>query len=488
MNGPWFKGGDMLNNFMIGVRLMAVITTAIMGFIILTRLKSKKREFLVLAVLCTIIHTSGDLLEQMASTIDGGLIATRLGYMGAMLIAPLYLVFVQNYCEKKLPKIVNFLLFATAFFVILLVWTSPLHDLFYTSYYYDNDAPIHTLAITRGPLYPLGKIHPAVCAVISVALLIQRMQSVAPVKRKRLGFLTFCAVIPGISQLLTLFTKGIFGIDFTIVFVVIAIIVVYFGIAKYDLLENEETTAMEKSMREQALAAENAALDRHNRMKTELIATITHETMTPLAVLSGYAELIAGELRRKGVDDQTARDLDNIAEETQRIAELMDELHIQAREQDSHRSKSQLNLHKLIEGTVRLYTPILARKDTVLTVSIPDDLPDVYACAGEVTQVLFNLLQNARNHTENGEVCINAVNLDEFIAVTVSDTGSGIQPKLLPHVFERGVSGNENGNGLGLSICKDIITSHEGTIEITSEPGKWTAVRFTLPVMKEVNA
>lgn len=475
----------MMNNIMIGVRVIALMITVIMGFTILTRLKSKKREFLVLAVLSTAIHTLGDLLELTASTIDGGLIATKLGYLGAMLVAPLYLVFVQNYCDKKLPKLVNFLLFATAFFVVLLVWTSPLHELFYTSYHYDSVSPIHTLAITRGPLYPLGKIHPAVCAAISITLLIRKMRSAAPVKRKRLGILMFCAAVPGISQLFTLFTMGVFGVDFTIVFIVVAIVVAYFGIAKYDLLENEETTAMEKSMRERALAAENAVLDRHNRMKTELIATVTHETMTPLAVLSGYAELIAGELRRKGVDEQTAKDLDNIAEETQRIAELMDELNSQAREQDSRRSKSGLNLNKLINGAVRLYTPILARKDTVLSIDVPDGLPDVYACASEVTQVLFNLLQNARNHTENGEVCIVAVNRDGFIAVTVSDTGGGIPPKLLPHVFERGVSGSESGKGLGLSICKDIISSHGGTIEITSELRKGTAVRFTLPVMKE---
>lgn len=246
-----------------------------------------------------------------------------------------------------------------------------------------------------------------------------------------------------------------------------------------------ETALMDERRQSDALTESNAALDRINRMKTEMIAVVTHETMTPLAVLSGYAELVARELRRKGVDEQTAKDLDNIAEETQRISWLMDELQSHARKQDSRISRTRLALTELIDGAARLYKPILERKKITLDIHIPKELPDVYGCASEITQVLFNLLQNARNHTENGKVTITVAAEKEYIVIDVADTGSGILPELLPLVFEHGVSGTASGTGLGLYICREIIDRHNGVIEIKSEQNKGTTVRFTLPVWTE---
>ncbi|MCL2577659.1 MAG: HAMP domain-containing histidine kinase [Defluviitaleaceae bacterium] len=88
------------------------------------------------------------------------------------------------------------------------------------------------------------------------------------------------------------------------------------------------------------------------------------------------------------------------------------------------------------------------------TVDIPDNLSPVYVNAEELTQVIFNLLQNAKNHTANGNVTIKLSVDDNTLKIIVSDTGSGIAPELLPYVFERGSHGNEGGTGLGLAICR----------------------------------
>jgi signal transduction histidine kinase len=133
----------------------------------------------------------------------------------------------------------------------------------------------------------------------------------------------------------------------------------------------------------------------------------------------------------------------------------------------------------------------LERKGVKLSVNLPDDLPPIYADSHEFTQVMFNLLQNARNHTENGSVTITAAERDDdneeenSIIVTVSDTGSGIPPDILPDIFKRGVSGLEGGTGLGLPICKEIINSHGGDIKINSRHGTGTTVSFTIPIGKE---
>jgi signal transduction histidine kinase len=151
-------------------------------------------------------------------------------------------------------------------------------------------------------------------------------------------------------------------------------------------------------------------------------------------------------------------------------------------EKENETGKARLNLSEVIGGVVRLYAPILARKKTGLKTEIPGDTPDVYANAGEITQVLFNLLQNARNHTENGNVMITAEKDGDFTAVTISDTGAGFPPDILPRAFERGVTGGEDGSGIGLAICKEIIGGHGGIIEIENRQSGGAAVRFTLPI------
>ncbi|MCL1821159.1 MAG: hypothetical protein FWG36_10975, partial [Oscillospiraceae bacterium] len=138
-------------------------------------MKSTKREYFVLFVFSIVISGLGYILEMTASTTDGGFLATRVIYSSAWFTVPLFLMFLQKYCEISLPKIVNGFIFVSAVFFILLVWTSDKHTLYYTSYWYDDVSEIHHLAITRGKLYILGMMHPVACIVISVVIIIKRM-------------------------------------------------------------------------------------------------------------------------------------------------------------------------------------------------------------------------------------------------------------------------------------------------------------------------
>ena len=252
-----------------------------------------------------------------------------------------------------------------------------------------------------------------------------------------------------------------------------------------------ERQVVEAIAHEKSIAADNAALDMLNRMKSDVMEMVSHETRTPLAVISGYIELIAGEMRQKGVDAQTSADLDKVAVEIQRIASIMTEMQNFSREKHKTEHKAYIQIADIIRQSANLYAPILERKGVKLSVNLPDDLPPIYADSHEFTQVMFNLLQNARNHTENGSVTITAAERDDdtegvnSIIVTISDTGSGIPPDILPDIFKRGVSGLEGGTGLGLPICKEIINSHGGDIKINSRHGTGTTVSFTIPIGKE---
>jgi signal transduction histidine kinase len=111
---------------------------------------------------------------------------------------------------------------------------------------------------------------------------------------------------------------------------------------------------------------------------------------------------------------------------------------------------------------------------------VSDGLPLVYGNDREFTQVIFNVLRNADTHTENGVVTICAELEEGLVRVAVSDTGTGIAPELLPHVFERGVHGDKGGSGFGLAICQDIISAFDGKIWTESDGHSGTRAVFTL--------
>lgn len=257
----------------------------------------------------------------------------------------------------------------------------------------------------------------------------------------------------------------------------------------YALVLSEEYAETEKSMHkaranEQLLAAENASLDRINRMKSDLMETISHEARTPLAVLASYSGLVAMELRDKGVDAETAVDLDKIAFEAKRVANLIDGMKRFTLRNGEAVKMVPLEPVAIIGQTARLYRPILERKGVTLGIQTPESLPQVLGNPEELTQVLFNLLQNAKTYTESGSVTVVARKTRNGICLEIADTGTGIFPEILPHVFEKGISGS-GGSGLGLHICKEIVEAHHGTIAIESKLGEGTAVCVTLPVYTE---
>jgi signal transduction histidine kinase len=325
--------------------------------------------------------------------------------------------------------------------------------------------------------YPL--MHPIWIVVAYIPMI---LSGIAALRKKRLRKSPYNALYL-VSTILVVTWGTVTGIRFRDVLFVPGVVTHIFLIMSqcFILAENHA----EARRREAELAAENAALQRYNTFKSDLIATVSHETRTPLAVLSLYSELIAQELRREGVKEQAAKDLDRISGEALRIAGLMDDLSANARRGEGP-AKTRLDLAELIRGAGRMYGPILERRGLALAIRLPDGLPPVFGAASEITQVLFNLFNNARAHMEDGEIAVSAAQDGRgFVAVTVADTGTGIAKALLPRIFERGVSGERGGQGLGLSICKEIVAGHGGEITIDSEPGKGTAARFTLPIYRE---
>jgi signal transduction histidine kinase len=240
-----------------------------------------------------------------------------------------------------------------------------------------------------------------------------------------------------------------------------------------------ETTVQERTLElieqtEIAIAA--------SRSKSEFLATMSHEIKTPLTVISVHIQQAARLFANNSGDKETiTSSLRQAQQEIMRVSGITENALRLASREEGHKQMKALQLDTLLTDSADAYRAILEKRSNKLELAIASGMGRVFGNADQLIQVMVNVLSNANRHTKDGTITVNAQIDGGYIKVTVTDTGSGIAPELLPHVFKRGVSGT-GGTGFGLEICKKIIESHGGTIMADSEPGKGTSVVFTLPV------
>ncbi|MCL2757303.1 MAG: sensor histidine kinase, partial [Coriobacteriia bacterium] len=301
---------------------------------------------------------------------------------------------------------------------------------------------------------------------------------------QRVIILGLCIVLLG------LFVDTVFYNLYTVTNIILPGPVAEYAFVAFSLFQM--TALFLGTMREIALAKENELrlvreneeLDSRNRFERDLMTDLTHEMRTPLAVMSSYAQLAVKDIKKLNADPQTTEDLKVIQDEAKRLAELASGFLDIYREKGNEKSRAKLSIAALLEQVGRLCSPMIKRNRNRLTLSITEGLPPVYASADEIVQVVLNLITNANNHTEGGEISISAIQEKHEVIVAVLDTGVGIDPDLLPRVFERGIT-DGGGAGLGLAICKQVIEAHGGRIDVESTPAEGARVWFSLPVVEE---
>ena len=228
---------------------------------------------------------------------------------------------------------------------------------------------------------------------------------------------------------------------------------------------------------EQKLSAENVLLEEKAKMREEMVHDLSHEVRTPLAVISSYAQIAVRQFLQGAVDEQFIEGLNVIDEEAGRIADLVSHT-LAPKEQEI----TAADIGEIARQLVRLLSPMAQNAGRKITVNIDERL--MTACnVGEITQVIWNLLDNALKHGGGGiEVDGNAN--EEYVYIIITDYGAGIPPEILPRVFERGVSGTD-GSGLGLAISSEIVKRYGGQLAIESECGMGTAVTLFLPAYRD---
>lgn len=237
------------------------------------------------------------------------------------------------------------------------------------------------------------------------------------------------------------------------------------------------------------LAEQNVLLGQINRMKTELFANISHELKTPLTVISVHIQraqvLLA--LGRDGDLEKIRESHALVQDEVMRLSRLVDSALSLSSLQEAGRRKAALDLRSILRTTAEAYRSLLEKKGDTLTLSLPEKYLPMYGNADQLVQLISNLLSNAGTHTQQGEICVSAKRRGDIAVVIITDTGPGIAPELLSHVFERGVT-DGGGSGLGLFICRRIARDHGGEITVDSILGMGTTVTVTLPMHREEDA
>ena len=241
--------------------------------------------------------------------------------------------------------------------------------------------------------------------------------------------------------------------------------------------QRQQLLAREQSLRAQAEAA--------GRVKDEFLATVSHELRTPLSSILGWATM----LNRGGIEPAIAsRGLESIERNARAQAQLIEDLLDVSRiiSGKLRLDIKPVTLTSIIEEALDAVRPAAEAKSIQLKINIDPAANYLRADPARLQQIIWNLLSNSiKFTTSGGEVIVDVGRTGSMVAISVSDTGEGIDPKFLPYVFDRfqqadsSVTRRHGGLGLGLAITRHLVEMHGGSVEAQSE-GEGRGATFTV--------
>lgn len=256
-----------------------------------------------------------------------------------------------------------------------------------------------------------------------------------------------------------------------------------FGLWAYYRMSNKYLADTEKR---------NMQLEQINATKNKLFSIIAHDLRNPFNSILGFAEMLMNDYE-KFSDSQRKEIIALIDKSSKNTFELLENLLLWSKIQIDkiEITKEKVQLKRLTSEALSAYKHVAQRKSISLEVNVPEE---IYVHADEFTTkiTIANLFSNAIKFTPaNGSIRIDAARQQNFVEVSISDTGIGIPVEKIPGLFSaagigstRG-TGNEKGSGLGLTLCKEFVEKNGGQIWVESETGKGSSFCFTLPYGNE---
>jgi signal transduction histidine kinase len=241
-----------------------------------------------------------------------------------------------------------------------------------------------------------------------------------------------------------------------------------------------------------ALAVDNARLYRDARAavqaRDELITVVSHDLGNPLSAIRIGISLLLRSVPPEEQDTGGWKHLDFIRQSAEQMERLINDL-LDVKKLEAGRVMLQfqdVRMEDVVQDVLEVFEPIAIGRSLQLTVELHRPLPTVAADAARLSQVLSNLIGNAIKFTDpGGRVGIDVRLASEGLLVAVSDTGVGIAPQHLAHVFDpywQARPEGRKGLGMGLAIARGIVEAHGGRIWAESALGAGTTVRFTMPL------
>jgi len=247
----------------------------------------------------------------------------------------------------------------------------------------------------------------------------------------------------------------------------------------------------------QAFNEMTAALQEAETLRQNMVADVAHELRAPISVLQGNLWAIMNDAY-----PLEKAEISRLYDETRLLSRLVEDLRELALADAGqlHLNLCPTDVAQVIRHTVDNLYLAAEVQEVILSTRLPDDPAPVQADPDRVAQVLRNLLVNALRHTPpGGSVAVSASSKIETLEIAIADTGEGIAPEDISHVFERfwradpararSRAGAEErlaggGTGLGLSVAQSLVRAHGGRIWVESTPGEGTVFRFTLPLVQ----
>ena len=261
-----------------------------------------------------------------------------------------------------------------------------------------------------------------------------------------------------------------------------------------ELMREIEERKKTEEERDELLAREHAArseAERANRIKDEFLSVVSHELRTPLTATLGYVQLLrAGYIQPDKVQASLDAIRRNCQAQVQIIEDLLDISRIIAGKVSL--DLRSVNLAEVVEAAVNTIRPLAEAKSLRLHTELDPQAGPVLGDFDRLQQVLTNLLSNAVKFTpEKGSILVSLERVNAHLEIGVQDTGLGIDPEFLPHVFDRfwqaenTSSGRYNGLGIGLAIVKQIVELHGGSVRAKS-PGRNRGATLTIALPRQV--
>ena len=281
------------------------------------------------------------------------------------------------------------------------------------------------------------------------------------------GFLIVMLIREGIStgdtQIITSF--GITPLVMVVTLMILALVIN--GRIQKQILALEQTRE------------KNRLLAQVNDMNRDFLRMVAHELKTPLTVISGYAQLTERQMEKDGQPEKRYARLSTIGDEADRLGTIVTRLMDYTYNRPQDVEMSEVGVEELLESVGSVMAPVSAKKDNTLKIHGAYN-GTVRGNRELLLQVLINLIANACRHTEKGTISVETEEDGKDVAFLVSDTGSGIAPEVVPHIFEKGYT-TGGGNGLGLAICMESVQLHGGELKLFSTGPEGTSFRFTIP-------